>query len=172
MEGNQAESPPIVTEVNGETEKRSKDKKKRKDKLSNDGDAEELQVGDPNGTDLKKDNFETSNEDTTDKNKKDSKKRKRATSDETDVPADGKVDEEPKRIKIEKLTETEKGEQSAKMNGNLKSNSNSNEENTGDLENTGGKSSIQRSQKKQQKGSVEVCYNTLLMCDKLIRETH
>ncbi|KAF7806691.1 nucleolar and coiled-body phosphoprotein 1 isoform X2 [Senna tora] len=191
VEDNQLESLPTITEVkkgddasadaitvNGETEKRSKDKRKKRSKPSSGRDAEELQIGEPNETDSKKDNVKTSNEVAIEKEKKDSKKRKRLTSDKIDtLPADGKEDDEPKRRKIESLKKSESNEQSAKMNGSLKSNSNSCKENAqesvhgsdqlqktseefngmtnGDLVNTGEKSSIQRSKKKKQMGSVE-----------------
>ena len=54
--------------------------------------------------------------------------------------ADIKADEETKRRKIENLNESK-------------------EQTNGNLEKAGEKSSVQSSQKKQQKGSVEVCRN-------------
>ena len=100
---------------------------------------------------------------------------KRATSEENGQQvADKKADEEPKRRKID---ESKGGKQVAKTSANLGSDSNSNKENVaasgqvggdqfqkksngqtnGHLESDGEKSSAQRSQKKQQKESVEVC---------------
>ncbi|XP_054820754.1 uncharacterized protein LOC129319690 [Prosopis cineraria] len=108
--------------VIGETGKRFKDKKKRKDKSSSAGNIEGLQTGDHNETDSNKDSFETSNEDVTGKKKKDSKKQRRLTYEEIDVlPADGKMDEEPGRRKIENLNDSKRDQKSTKLNGNLKS---------------------------------------------------
>ncbi|XP_061361694.1 suppressor protein SRP40 isoform X2 [Gastrolobium bilobum] len=165
--------------INGvETEKRSK-KKKKKDKASSLGDTTE-QSGDPKETDSKKENLKSSNKEVTYEEKKDSKKRKRSIPEENGKQvSDTKVDEEPKRRKTENLNESKGGEQSGKTNANLGSDLNSNKENiavcsqvggdqlqkasnektnvktNGDLENAGEKYSVQRSQKKQQKGSVE-----------------
>ncbi|TKY54512.1 Nucleolar and coiled-body phosphoprotein 1 [Spatholobus suberectus] len=137
--------------INGsETQKKSKSKMKKKDKRSGQGDAIE-QIGDPNETVLKEENIEASNTEMTREEKKDSKKRKRPISEENGQQvADIKADEETKRRKIENLNESKRGEQSAKTNANL-----GNEEANGNLGNAGEKSSVQRSQKKQQKGSVE-----------------
>ncbi|XP_061361695.1 uncharacterized protein LOC133305476 isoform X3 [Gastrolobium bilobum] len=150
VEDNQLESPTMVTEnnvkdggsidakvINGvETEKRSK-KKKKKDKASSLGDTTE-QSGDPKETDSKKENLKSSNKEVTYEEKKDSKKRKRSIPEENGKQvSDTKVDEEPKRRKTENLNESKGGEQSGKTN------------------NAGEKYSVQRSQKKQQKGSVE-----------------
>ncbi|RDX99930.1 Nucleolar and coiled-body phosphoprotein 1, partial [Mucuna pruriens] len=117
-----------------EMEKRSKSKMKKKDKRSGHGDAIE-QIGDPNETVLKEENIEASNKEMT-REKKDSKKRKRPISEENGQQvADMKADDETKRRKIENIT--------------------SMEETNGNLENGGEKSSVQRLEKKQQKGSVE-----------------
>lgn len=179
VEENQLESPTLITEkkvkgdvsadaklVNGaETEKGSKDKKKKKDKTSSQGDAV-IHIEDPNDTVSKKDNFLASKE-LREREKKDSKKRKRPTSEENGQQvADRKEDEESKRRKVENLNESEGGEQSAKTNANLgsdqlqkTSNEQTNGKTNGNLESAGEKSSVQKSQIKQQKGSVEVRYN-------------
>ncbi|KAK7265203.1 hypothetical protein RJT34_32819 [Clitoria ternatea] len=162
--------------INGaEAEKKSKSKSKRKDKPSSVGDATE-QIGNPNGTVSKIENGKPSKKEMIHEDKKDSKKRKRQISEENGQQVeDIKADEETKRRKLEKLNESKKGEQSGKTNGNLESDLNSSEENivasgqvsgdrlqktpndklNGNDENGGDKSSAQRSQKKQQNGSVE-----------------
>ncbi|KAG5096846.1 hypothetical protein JHK82_046700 [Glycine max] len=122
--------------INGsETEKKSKSKMKKKDNRSDEGDAIE-QIGDPNETVSKEENIEA-NKEITHEEKKDSKKRKRSISEENGQQvADIKADEETKRRKIENLNESK-------------------EQTNGNLEKAGEKSSVQSSQKKQQKGSVE-----------------
>ncbi|XP_028751430.1 suppressor protein SRP40 isoform X2 [Neltuma alba] len=115
VEDDQVQSESMLTEVKvAETEKKSKDKKKtKKDKLSCDGDAKELHIGDPTENISKIADLEAPNNDVTEK-KKDSKKRKRLTSEENDVQlADEKADEDPKRRKIGNLIESKEGEQSA-----------------------------------------------------------
>ncbi|KAL2960785.1 hypothetical protein AAZX31_17G056300 [Glycine max] len=109
---------------------------KKKDNRSDEGDAIE-QIGDPNETVSKEENIEASNKEITHEEKKDSKKRKRSISEENGQQvADIKADEETKRRKIENLNESK-------------------EQTNGNLEKAGEKSSVQSSQKKQQKGSVE-----------------
>lgn len=118
-------------ENGAETEKRSKRKMKKKDKSISEGDAKE-QIGDPDAT----------NEEATPEEKKDSKKRKRPISKENgEQDTEIKADEETKRRKIENMSESKGGDQSAKSNG-LSENG---EEN----------SSVQKSQKKKHKESSE-----------------
>ncbi|KAI9123325.1 hypothetical protein K1719_006214 [Acacia pycnantha] len=128
VEDDQVQSESMPTEVKGaETEKKSKDKKKsKKDKLSCDGDAKELHIGDPTENISKIDNLEASNNGVAVK-KKDSKKRKRLTSEENDaLLADKKEDEDPKRRKMDGFIESEEGDQSEKTTSNLGSDSNCN----------------------------------------------
>lgn len=129
--------------INGsETEKRSKSKMKKKDKRNGQGDAIE-QIGEPNGTVLKEENIEASNKEMMREEKKDSKKRKRLISEENGQQvADIKADDENKRRKIENSS----GDELQKT---------SKEQTNGNLENGEEKSSAERSQKKQPKGSVE-----------------
>lgn len=133
--------------INGsETERRSKSKLKKKDKRKGQGDAIE-QIGDPNEAVLKEEDIEASKKEMTHEEKKDSKKRKRPVSEENGQEvADIKVDDETKRRKVENLSDDQLHETSKELTN-------------GNLENTGEKSSGQRSQKKQQKGSSEVCHN-------------
>ncbi|KAL2338694.1 hypothetical protein Fmac_013140 [Flemingia macrophylla] len=155
-EGNQLDSVTTVAEnevkddistdakvINGsKTEKKSKSKTKKKDKRDDQGDAI-VQIGDPNGTILKEENIEESKKEMTLEEKKDSKKRKRPISEENGQQVeDINADDEIKCRKIENLT----GDQLQKI---------SREQSNGNLENDGEKYSVQRSQKKQQKGSVE-----------------
>lgn len=151
MEGNQLESVTTVADnkvsadvstdakvINGsEAQKKSKSKSKKKDKRSGQSD-EIAHTEDPNETVLKEENIVLSTKEKTSEEKKDSKKRKRTISEENGQEvADVKADEENKRRKVE----------------------NTNASKDGNIENTGEKSSVQRSQKKQQKESVEVCFN-------------
>ncbi|KAK4265569.1 hypothetical protein QN277_026602 [Acacia crassicarpa] len=126
VEDDQVQSESMPTAVKGaETEKKSKDKKKtKKDKLSHDGDAKELHIGDPTENISKIDNLEASNNGVAVK-KKDAKKRKRLTSEENDaLLADKKKDEDPKRRKMDRLIESKEGDQSEKTTSNLGSDSN------------------------------------------------
>jgi len=158
--------------INGsEMQKKSKSKSKKKDKRS--GQSDEI-------AHTEEENIELSSKEMTPEEKKDSKKRKRSISEENGQQvADVKVDEENKRRKVENKNASKRGEKSATTNENQGNDFNSNEEDilasgqvggdqlqkaskeptNGNFENTGGKSSVQRSQKKQQKGSVEVCFN-------------
>ncbi|XP_047170712.1 nucleolar and coiled-body phosphoprotein 1 [Vigna umbellata] len=126
-----------VKVINGsETQKKSKSKSKKKDKRSGQSD-EIAHTEDPNETVLKEENIEFSSKEKTSEEKKDSKKRKRTISEENGQEvADVKADEENKRRKIENINASK---ESTKEN----------------IENTAEKSSVQRSQKKQQKESVE-----------------
>ncbi|WVZ10945.1 hypothetical protein V8G54_015475 [Vigna mungo] len=150
VEGNQLESVTAVADnkvsaddstdvkvINGsETQKKSKSKSKKKDKRSGKSD-EIAHTEDPNETVLKEENIEFSSKEKTSEEKKDSKKRKRTISEENGQEvADVKADEENKRRKTENINASK---ESIKEN----------------IENTGEKSSVQRSQKKQQKESVE-----------------
>lgn len=165
-----------------ETQKKSKSKSKKKDKRSSQSD-EIAHTEDPNETVLKEENIELSSKEMTHEEKKDSKKRKRSISEENGQQvADVKADEENKRRKVENISSSKRGEKSAAKNANQGNDLNSNEEDVvasgqvggdqlqkaskeptnGNFENTGEKSSVQRSQKKQQKGSVEVCFNQWL----------
>lgn len=185
MEDNQLESVTTVADdkgsadvstdakvINGsEMQKKSKSKSKKKDKRS--GQSDEI-------AHTEEENIELSSKEMTPEEKKDSKKRKRSISEENGQQvADVKVDEENKRRKVENKNASKRGEKSATTNENQGNDFNSNEEDilasgqvggdqlqkaskeptNGNFENTGGKSSVQRSQKKQQKGSVEVCFN-------------
>ncbi|QCD80326.1 nucleolar and coiled-body phosphoprotein 1 isoform X1 [Vigna unguiculata] len=147
VEGNQLESVTTVADnkvsadvstdakvINGsEAQKKSKSKSKKKDKRSGQSD-EIAHTEDPNETVLKEENIVLSTKEKTSEEKKDSKKRKRTISEENGQEvADVKADEENKRRKVE----------------------NTNASKDGNIENTGEKSSVQRSQKKQQKESVE-----------------
>ncbi|XP_014505859.1 nucleolar and coiled-body phosphoprotein 1 [Vigna radiata var. radiata] len=150
VEGNQLESVTAVADnkvsaddstdvkvINGsETQKKSKSKSKKKDKRSGKSD-EIAHTEDPNETVLKEENIEFSSKEKKSEEKKDSKKRKRTISEENGQEvADVKADEENKRRKTENINASK---ESTKEN----------------IENTGEKSSVQRSQKKQQKESVE-----------------
>ncbi|XP_004507909.1 uncharacterized protein [Cicer arietinum] len=120
-------------ENGAETEKRSKHKMKKKDKSKSEGDAKE-QIEDTDAIVSEKENFEASNEEATPEAKKDSKKRKRPISKENgEQDTEIKADEETKRRKIENLngeTDVHPGNGAAK-------------------------SSVQSSQKKKHKESVE-----------------
>ncbi|MED6216510.1 hypothetical protein PIB30_008201 [Stylosanthes scabra] len=127
-----------------EAERKPKDKKKKKNKENSQGDATE-ETGGCNGTVSKKDNTKESNKEVTnEEEKKDTKKRKRPTSEEN-----GQQDE------------SKEGEKLKKTRVDIGSDSNSSKENVengqtnGQLESDGGKSSAQRSQKKQQMESAE-----------------
>ncbi|KAL1371902.1 hypothetical protein HN51_002095 [Arachis hypogaea] len=175
LEDNQVELQTKVTEQKGkddisadekivdgaEAEKKSKDKKKKKKKENSQADAVE-ETGGCNGTVSKKDNSKASNKEVTDEEKKDTKKRKRPTSEENGQQvADKKAAEEPKRRKVENLDESKGGEKLAETSVDLGNDSNSGQENVanghtnGQLESAGGKSSAQKSQKKQQMESAE-----------------
>ncbi|RYR30192.1 hypothetical protein Ahy_B01g055015 isoform A [Arachis hypogaea] len=175
LEDNQVELQTKVTEQKGkdeisaddkivdgaEAEKKSKDKKKKKKKENSQADAVE-ETGGCNGTVSKKDNSKASNREVMDEEKKDTKKRKRPTSEENGQQvADKKAAEEPKRRKVENLDESKGGEKLAETSVDLGNDSNSSQENVanghtnGQLESAGGKSSAQKSQKKQQMESAE-----------------
>ncbi|CAJ1941745.1 unnamed protein product [Sphenostylis stenocarpa] len=159
--------------INGsEIEKKSKSKSKKKDKRS--GQSDEIEhTEDPNEIVLKEKNIEVSSKEMAHEEKKSSKKRKRPITEENDQQvADVSADEETKRRKIENINVSKRGEKSATTNSNQGNDLNSNEDDIvasgqvgGDeLQmaseeqtngNLGEKSSVQRSQKKQQKGSIE-----------------
>ncbi|KAK7388156.1 hypothetical protein VNO78_22963 [Psophocarpus tetragonolobus] len=141
--------------INGsESEKKSKSKMKKKDKQSGQGDATE-QVEDPNETVLKEEDIEASNKEMGREEKKNSKKRKRQISEENGQQvADIKADEEAKRRKIQNGNDLNSNEENIVASGDLLQMT-SEEKTSGNLEITRDKSSVQRSQKKQQQGSVE-----------------
>ncbi|KAJ9162759.1 hypothetical protein P3X46_022508 [Hevea brasiliensis] len=160
-----------------ETENKSKDKKRKRNKLSSDPVIDE---GKPNKIDSEKSDFQTPKEDATSKEKKVSKKRKRVASEEDAVQFTGeklveesknREAEESKRRKKEGFEEPKIKEQSVELHSvttteekvqkeesrqaGLGDSKQINGQSNGSLEENGEEFSSQKTMKKQQNGSAE-----------------